>query len=72
MKDASPVPPYINIIPWLLENGIDPRGRNACDVAPLAGVAFEGRRHNAFDDARGVLAGIRALVLRGARNPLRP
>ncbi len=37
----APVPPfYINIIPWLYENGIDPRGKNACDVAPLAGVAL--------------------------------
>jgi inhibitor of KinA sporulation pathway (predicted exonuclease) len=41
-------------------------------VAPLAGVPFEGRKHNALDDARGVLAGIRALVARGARNPLLP
>jgi inhibitor of KinA sporulation pathway (predicted exonuclease) len=72
LKNASPVPPYINIIPWLLGNGVDPRGRNACDVAPLAGVPFEGRKHNALDDARGVLAGIRALVARGARNPLLP
>lgn len=72
LKDAPPVPRYINIIPWLLENGVDPRGRNACDVAPLAGVPFEGRKHNALDDARGVLAGIRALVARGARNPLLP
>jgi inhibitor of KinA sporulation pathway (predicted exonuclease) len=63
------VPRYSNVIPWLLENGIDPRGKNACDVAPLTGVAFEGQRHDALDDARGVLAGIRALVERGATNP---
>jgi len=72
LKDAPPSPLYINVIPWLLENGIDPRGKNACDVAPLAGVVFEGRRHDALDDARGVLAGIKALVERGARNPLLP
>jgi len=71
-KDVPPLPRYINVIPWLLENGIDPRGKNACDVAPLAGVAFEGHRHDALNDARGVFAGIRALVKRGARNPLLP
>jgi inhibitor of KinA sporulation pathway (predicted exonuclease) len=72
LRNLPPVPHYLNIIPWLIENGVDPRGRNACDVAPLAGVAFEGHRHNALDDARGVLSGIRALVARGARNPLLP
>jgi inhibitor of KinA sporulation pathway (predicted exonuclease) len=72
LRNAPPVPHYINIIPWLIEHGVDPRGRNACDVGPLAGVPFEGRRHNALDDARGVLAGMRALVARGARNPLLP
>ncbi len=72
LQDAPPVPRYINVIPWLLENGIDPGGKNACDVATLAGVAFEGHRHDALDDARGVLAGITALVERGARNPLLP
>jgi inhibitor of KinA sporulation pathway (predicted exonuclease) len=72
LKNAVPVPSYINIIPWLYENGVDPRGKNACDVASLAGAAFEGHKHNAIDDARGVLTGIRALVARGAKNPLRP
>ncbi len=70
LKDVPPSPRYINIIPWLFENGIDPRGKNACDVAPLAGVAFEGHRHDALDDAHGVLSGITALVERGARNLL--
>jgi inhibitor of KinA sporulation pathway (predicted exonuclease) len=70
MTDAPPVPPYSNIVPWLVENGIDPRGRNACDVGPLAGVPFRGQKHNALADARSVLGGIAALVARGARNPL--
>jgi inhibitor of KinA sporulation pathway (predicted exonuclease) len=72
LKEMPPIPRYTNIIPWLFENGVDPRGKNACDVAPLAGVPFEGRKHNARDDARGVIAGIRELVARGARNPLLP
>ncbi len=70
LNRASPLPPYRNIVPWLYDNGIDPRGRNACDVGPLAGVAFRGQKHNALDDARSVLSGIQALVARGAGNPL--
>jgi inhibitor of KinA sporulation pathway (predicted exonuclease) len=72
MRSARPLPRYVNIVPWLIENGIDPKGRNACDVGPLAGVAFEGQKHNALADSRSVLSGIRALVARGARNPLLP
>jgi len=70
IQEAPPVPRYVNVIPWLVENGIDPRGKNACDVGPLAGVAFQGRKHNALADTHSVLAGIEALVGRGARNPL--
>ncbi|HWA88484.1 MAG TPA: 3'-5' exonuclease [Rhizomicrobium sp.] len=66
----EPLPPYTNIVPWLTRNGIDPKGKNACDVGPLAGVAFAGQKHNALDDARSVASGIKALVARGARNPL--
>ncbi len=69
IRDAVPLPTYINIIPWLFENGINPRGKHACDVAALCGASFEGREHDALDDARSVAAGIRALVGRGARNP---
>ncbi len=70
LRGMPPLPPYTNIVPWLIENGIDPKGRNACDVGPLAGVAFEGQKHNALADARSVASGIKALVGRGARNPL--
>lgn len=70
IRDAPPLPPYVNIVPWLIGNGIDLKGRNACDVGPLAGVAFKGRKHNALADAHSVLAGIKALVEHGARNPL--
>jgi hypothetical protein len=70
LKHLAPLPHYINIVPWLIENGIDPKGRNACDVGPLAGVAFAGQKHNALADARSVASGIEALVGRGARNPL--
>jgi hypothetical protein len=53
----------------LLENGIDSRGKNACDVGPLAGAVFKGRKHNALADAHSVRAGIKTLVERGAKNP---
>jgi inhibitor of KinA sporulation pathway (predicted exonuclease) len=70
LGDAPPLPPYVNVVPWLIENGVNPKGKNACDVGPLAGVPFQGQRHNALADAHSVLAGIKALVERGARNPL--
>lgn len=70
LKGLPPLPRYTNIVPWLIENGIDPKGRNACDVGPLAGVPFVGHKHNAMADARSVASGLEALVARGARNPL--
>lgn len=63
------LPPYTNVVLWLLEQGIDMRGKHACDVAEAAGAEFSGRAHNALADARGVAAGIRALVEKGAPNP---
>lgn len=62
------LPPYRNVNPWLRANGIDLSGGHACDVGPLCGVPFEGRTHDALDDARSVAAGIRALIARGAPN----
>lgn len=72
MRGEPALPPYTNIVPWLIENGIDPKGKNACDVGPLAGVSFKGQKHNALADSYSVLSGIAALVARGARNPLLP
>jgi inhibitor of KinA sporulation pathway (predicted exonuclease) len=70
--DGLPVPSYSNAIPWFAENGIDLRGKHACDVAEASGAVFEGRKHDALSDARGVAAGIRAVVGRGAPNPFVP
>lgn len=70
--DGLPVPSYANAIPWFAENGIDLRGKHACDVAEASGAVFEGRKHDALSDARGVAAGIRAVVGRGAPNPFVP
>src|SRR5689334_2160886 len=60
---------YTNAILWFLEQGVDLRGKHACDVAGAVGAEFSGRQHNALDDARGVAAGIRALIAKGAPNP---
>lgn len=62
---------YFNIAEWLRANGIETKGRHACDVGPLCGAEFLGQRHDALDDARSVAAGIRALVCKGAKNPFR-
>ena len=71
IKNATPLPPYVNIAPWLAENGVDPRGLHACDVAEACGAKFVGRRHDALDDARSVALGIKTLLARGAASPLR-
>ena len=70
MTDLPPLPPYLNIIPWMAEQGIEVRGLHACDAGPAAGVPFGGHKHNAVDDALSVASGIRALMARGARSPL--
>jgi inhibitor of KinA sporulation pathway (predicted exonuclease) len=69
LKDEPPLPPYINIVPWLVEAGIDTRGLHACDIAEAAGATFEGRRHDALADARSVALGIKTLIARGMPNP---
>ena len=72
MTDLPPLPPYLNIIPWMAEQGIEMRGLHACDAGPAAGVPFGGHKHNALNDSLSVAAGIRALMARGARSPLVP
>lgn len=67
--DAPPLPRHCNIVPWLRENGIVTTGLHACDVAEVCGVKFDGRKHDALDDARSLALGIKALVARGAPDP---
>jgi len=69
LTDVPILPACTNIALWLAEQGIDPRGLHACDIAQAAGAQFTGCRHNALDDARSVVAGVAALVARGAPNP---
>jgi inhibitor of KinA sporulation pathway (predicted exonuclease) len=72
IHDAPAVPRHINVIPWLAANGIDMKDLHACDVARMCGARFDGREHDALEDARSVALGIQTLVSRGAKNPLLP
>jgi inhibitor of KinA sporulation pathway (predicted exonuclease) len=69
IKDAQPLPPYINVVPWMGEQGVDVRGLHSCDVGPTTGVPFTGHKHNARDDALSVVAGVSVLIARGAPAP---
>jgi inhibitor of KinA sporulation pathway (predicted exonuclease) len=63
-------PPFVNLRPWFNANGIATAKLHSCDVGPTLGVAFEGRQHNALADTKSLVAGIRVLLERGAKNPL--
>ena len=69
IRGAPKLPPHCNVMPWLARHGIDMTGRHSCDVARACGVAFTGRAHDAFDDARSVASGVSALIKRGADSP---
>ena len=69
IRNAKPLPRHFNAAQWLRDNGIATKGFHACDVARLCGAAFEGREHDALEDARSVALGIKTLVARGVRNP---
>ncbi|HWA31013.1 MAG TPA: 3'-5' exonuclease [Rhizomicrobium sp.] len=72
IADAPPLPVHHNIMPWLNTQGVETKGRHACDIARLCGVAdFSGREHDALDDARSIAAGTCALIRRGADNLFR-
>ena len=64
-----PVPPYSNALPWFAEQGVDLRGKHACDVAEATGSDFVGHKHDALADAHGVAAGFKTMIARGAPNP---
>lgn len=68
-EHAVGVPAYTNVIPWFAKQGIDLSGKHASDVAEAVGTVFEGRKHDALADARGVAAGIVKCVADGAPNP---
>jgi inhibitor of KinA sporulation pathway (predicted exonuclease) len=69
LTPAGSFPRYLNLRPWFDQNGVVTKHLHSCDVGPLLGAPFEGRQHNALDDSKSLLAGIRALIGRGAPNP---
>jgi inhibitor of KinA sporulation pathway (predicted exonuclease) len=70
IRDARPLPLFYDLRGWFAVQGVDPRGRHSCDIAPALGLAVSGRDHNALDDAKSLAAAMEAIAMRGAR--LRP
>jgi len=70
MTGARPLPVFYDLRGWFAVLGVDPRGMHSCDIAPALGVPFQGRAHNALDDARSVATVMALLASRGTR--LRP
>jgi inhibitor of KinA sporulation pathway (predicted exonuclease) len=68
IQNARPLPEHRNIAPWLNAHGVVTRGLHACDIARACGAQFQGRAHDALEDARSLAAGARALIGRGAHN----
>jgi inhibitor of KinA sporulation pathway (predicted exonuclease) len=68
-EKSVPLLRYSNAVPWFAAQGIDLKGKRASDVAEAAGATFEGHKHDALADARGVAAGFRVLIGKGAPNP---
>jgi inhibitor of KinA sporulation pathway (predicted exonuclease) len=66
---AKPLPLFYDLRGWFAVQGMDPRGRLACEIAPALGLEAAGREHNALDDARGLAAGMAALAARGIVRP---
>lgn len=65
IKDVKPLPLFYDLRGWFAVQGLDPRGRHSCEVAPALGVPFQGRRHNALSDAKNLAAGMEVIISRG-------
>lgn len=70
LTGARALPVFYDLRGWFAVLGLDPRGMHSCELAPALGMPFQGRAHNALDDARGVAAAMAVLASRGTR--LRP
>lgn len=69
IHDANGLPLFYDLRGWFAVQGIDPRGRQSCDIAPALGLPLVGQRHNALDDARSLAAAMAAIAARGALKP---
>lgn len=70
MTGARELPVFYDLRGWFAVLGVDPRGMHSCDLAPALGMSFQGRAHNALDDARSLAMVMTVLASRGMR--LRP
>ena len=70
MTGARALPVFYDLSGWFAVLGLDPRGMHSCDLAPALGMPFQGRAHNALDDAKSLATVMAALASRGMR--LRP
>ena len=72
LKEMTALPEFFDLRDWFASHKVDPRGMLSCEIGPALGVPFQGRLHNALDDARSLAAAMQALVARGARPQMRP
>lgn len=70
MTRARALPVFYDLRGWFAVLGLDPRGMQSLDLASALGIPFQGRAHNALDDARSVAAVMAKLASQGVR--LRP
>ena len=69
IAEARKLPRFQDLRSWFAACNIDPRGMLSCEIAPSLGLAFQGRAHNALDDARSMAASMEEMVRRGAVRP---
>ncbi len=71
MAGAPALPVFYDLRGWFAVQGVDPRGMHSCDIGPAVGLAFQGRTHNALDDARSIAGAMAKMAARGLHG-LRP
>jgi inhibitor of KinA sporulation pathway (predicted exonuclease) len=69
ITDFRALPRFQDLRSWFAACNVDPRGLHSCEIAPSLGLAFQGRAHNALDDARSMAASMEEMVRRGAARP---
>jgi inhibitor of KinA sporulation pathway (predicted exonuclease) len=63
------LPRFADLRSWFAACNVDPRGMLSCEIAPSLGLSFQGRAHNALDDARSMALSMEEMVKRGAVRP---
>ncbi|HJR55936.1 MAG TPA: 3'-5' exonuclease [Rhizomicrobium sp.] len=69
ITEFRPLPRFQDLRSWFAACNVDPRGMLSCEIAPSLGLSFQGRAHNALDDARSMAASMEEVVRRGAVRP---